>query len=283
MDFQSSSIFDLDSKLLSSPFSKLPHAMTPSFASFVVCCSAIGALSACFNALAASATASADTPNVVRPAARTADFAQRFSIQSFVAPQALTIQIPSLGMSHRSVHLYKPGFEREVIATACAALGAVTCTFSLTDVDPRGRKNPLGAFDLLMWGGDIRFSGRAHDAGLVDSIEVLAVTGRLLAIKQRFMKRDRPWPKPLRVGVDAETSDQAAGLCRKIRATCTFTVVSKFTDLTDRFDKGQLDWVAHSQSWLFQNKDLEDRLTTEMDPESDIRNIDPGIVQQKKI
>jgi hypothetical protein len=183
--------------------------------------------------------------------------------------EPLFIAVPSATHSAGDDSLYRPGYELAVLKKACSMI-KVRCIPKSVDEDPRS--SPLmtltgapSGVDAILWGSDVRVNPRATDQGLLDAIGSLAETGDLANTKRKFMKLDRAWPQVIAVGVDSDTSDQAKKLCDAIHAKCKFTLSKNFQSLTQKFDAGQLQWVAHSQSWLFQNKDLEDRLTTAME------------------
>jgi hypothetical protein len=182
----------------------------------------------------------------------------------------LTIAIPSVAFSATESSLYRAGYERELLDKACGRILAAKCVIKVVDEDPR--TTPLmtlsggpSGIDAFVWGGEVRMNDKATNAALFDALESMATSDELTKIKRKFMKMDRVWPKPLLVGTDSDTMAQAKSLCAKIHAKCTFVSSKDFKALAKRFDASELQWVAHSQSWLFETKDLEDRLTTAME------------------
>ncbi len=175
-----------------------------------------------------------------------------------------------------------------LIDRVCRSLPGVKCTPKMLDKDPEplrddgSMKATPGGPDVIIWGGIIRTGERAAQVGFFDYLEEAAVSGDVASIKRRFMKLERPWPKPLRVGLDSENESQAIELCATIRAQCQFVKNSSFDILASRFDAKGLDWVIHSQSWLFMSKDLEDRLGTAMEMKEESNAASQSPAQVKK-
>ncbi len=224
-----------------------------------------------------------------------ASFAQSIHVHKDVhkdkkasAVTTVVVAIPSDSFSGTELSLYRAGYERELLKKFCGRVTAVKCIAKVVEEDPRTTPllnlsgSPAG-IDAFIWGSEVRMNEKAMDAALLDALESLAVTGELAQFKRRFMKIDRAWPKPLFVGTDVNTIEQAKSLCVNIRAKCTFISGKDFAGLAKRFDAGELQWVAHNQSWLFESKDLEDRLTTAIeDIEKSMKSRDKGEEFNKK-
>lgn len=178
----------------------------------------------------------------------------------------LTIGVPSAKISAQNDHLYKAGFEREVIKKACAMLQKTRCV--VKEVDQAPGKTLASGLDALVWSSDVHFGQRAYEAALTDAFEALASDGVVSDVKTRFMKTDQAWPKPLKVGVDSTNEAQAVKICQQIKANCTFVKGVAFNQLVDKFNAGELQLIIHAQSWMFQSKSLEDRIVVATDQQN---------------
>lgn len=179
----------------------------------------------------------------------------------------LAVGIPAPSVSQSPNHAYRPGFERALLKAVC--VGGVRCQVRELDVDPRDLTKPVtrasrgvpGGLDVMVWGGDIRLSEVAQNSALTGTMDTFFESGGAAKLKTSFMRLNEPWPKPLIVATNRKGEAQAREICKRIKAACTFQVSNDTQGQFKRFDAGEINLVL-TDNFLFESKDLEDRITT---------------------
>lgn len=189
-------------------------------------------------------------------------------IQGKVAPPvSLRVGIPSKIVSNSGQHAYRAGYERAVLLRTCVR--PTQCKIVELDADPRAPGNepsdqiPEG-LDVLLWGGDVRLGSKAESASLAANLDEFYESGEVRKFRTQYMRWQERWPRPLVVGADPGNASRARAVCQSIKAQCTFVINKDFDALDRQFKAGKMNLII-GQSWVFESKDLEDRITLTMD------------------
>lgn len=184
-------------------------------------------------------------------------------------PVRLTVGIPSTAASNSGQHAYRAGYERAVLRRTCTR--SSQCQLVELDADPRAPGNapndeiPKG-LDVLFWGGDVRLSSKAENSSLGANLGELYESGEVRKFRTQYMRWQERWPRPLVVGADPANASRARAVCQSIKAQCTFVIDRDFNALERQFNAGKMNLIV-GMSWVFESKDLEDRITLTMPPD----------------